>query len=203
MAFLPNTRTRGIEPLLQLKPRGASVIVAPMYDADKVKGIIIPDSAKNPWTQQGFVVAAGPRSVFRYPDHVFYQPYLEGASDFFWVGDFEYLAVQDARIVGQVLPDGDRWRIVPRRNQVVIRPDFDSAYEVRAAGGLILLDPSVHGRMPAPRFGRVLWTGPDVGEVKLGDYVAIPPKGGIEIGFIDENLYVINQYDILAVMEKA
>lgn len=191
-----------VKPLVGVRPMADSVIVYPLYDADRVglgERIIIPDSAKNPESQQGYVVAIGRNleSLIALLDHVVYEPY--SANDAYGairVNGQTYLRVWYHNLVGKVR---DR-ELEPLPGWVVVQPEWDNLGPRQRAGGVIAIDPTVWNVAVPPRFGRVLEVGAYVSTVKAGDRVILPPEGGHEIGWIDHVIYTIPEQDLLATL---
>lgn len=190
----PILGTKEILPLADVRLIKDHVLVAPLYEADSVKGIVIPDSAKNPQSQQGYVVASGPQSEFTYPDRVVYRPFL---ADTVPLGDFEYLNVPNVHIVCKIQNDV----LVPRKGHILVEPDWDTSWE-RKRGTLYLVDPGIEGPNVPPREGVVTGTGSGCREVMIGDRVLIPQKGGTVVAFKDHNVYLIPEALIEGLVER-
>lgn len=189
-----------VRPLSNVRLIKRTVIVYPLYDADVVgvgERIIIPDSAKNPESQQGIVVAHHDEFEFQLMDTVVYHPY--SANDAYGAFVHEgtrYLRIWDHNIVGKV----DGRSFMPRSGHVVIEPEWDNLGERSRPGGIIAIDPTIYQAAEPPRFGVVVRLGADCHVLHVGDRVIIPPEGGEEIGWIDHVVYAIPERDILATL---
>lgn len=173
----------------------------PLYDADAVglgERIIIPDSAKNPESQQGYVVAVGSAiDHIALLDHVVYEPYsANDGHGAIRIDGQTYLRVWYHSLVGKV-----RGRsIQPLPGWVVVQPEWDNLGERRIGGGIIAIDPTVWSPAEPPRFGRVIEVGDYVTSVQSGQRVILPPYGGHEIGWIDRVIYTIPENLLLATL---
>lgn len=178
-----------------------TVIIEPLYDADSVWGIVLPDVAKNTESCHGYVVAAGRKSGFNYPNLVFFRHYKGKIIEKVWIEEREYLVLDRKHIVAKVAEDGS---LQPNEEVVLIRPDFGSRYESRSPSGLILLDPQIFGGHIAKPIwqGTVIATGKRTRELLLDDRVVIPTDKGTEIVWRESNLYLIEEADILARIEQ-
>src|SRR2546423_6965113 len=102
---------------------GRNVIVDPLYDPDRVEtglspgapALILPDSAKNPMSQQGIVISSGNPDVEE-GDHVLYHPFIGTPIR---RNGYEYLRVEYRHLVGFLDESGDLW---PLPGDVVVRP---------------------------------------------------------------------------------
>lgn len=191
---------RGADVPLPLAALGDWCLVNPLYDSDKLGSIYIPNSAKNPQSQQGIVAASGRRSEFRPKDHILYEPYN---AEPFWYNDHEYLAVPDRIIVGSVKDNV----VQPRPDSVIIRPDFGPSGPRTTAGSTIITLSRVFEN-PQVQTGQVVRIGSTVHDLHLpiqpGTTVVIPPLRGHEIGLDSPDLkgvfYFLRAKDILAVI---
>lgn len=194
---------REIVPLTKIRPSKNKVIVVPMYDAPTVRGLLeLPDSAQNPDAQQGIVVSDG-SDRWAYPDHILFKTYLGHVNRPFRFEDSEYLSVPDHNIVAKVVDNC----LVPRAGIVVVEPDWTEFDQPAYPGGIILLPPQTarEESFTPPHFGTVLSVGNGCRELVTGDRVILPrpdsERGQYEIGFIDRNLYLIPETEILALTE--
>lgn len=184
-------KTRAILPLIGARAARGSVIVDPIYDADYFRIFYLPDSVRNPQSQAGYVVAAAPEMEYQYPDLVLFHPFLANKVV---VDGREFLAVSDSNIVASVV---DR-ELVPRYGTALVAPDW-SEFDAKSPMGLLHLPPqTARNEIVPPTYGTVLKVGTGTIEVAEGDRVVIPKIGGVEIGWIDRNLYLIPQGLILA-----
>ena len=196
----PMTKTKTIAPI-GLRPLGSMLVVYPLWDADKVgigERIWIPDDAKNPSSQQGYVVAKGPDSGFELMDLIVYHPNSATDNDgtITFRGE-QYLRIWDHHVVGKI----HERDFLPRSGYVVIEPEWDNLGETIRPSGIVLIDPTVHNAAEPPRFGKVTRCGDSCGVLSIGDSIVIPPIGGLEIGWIDRVIYAIPERDILARLE--
>lgn len=188
--------TKQVSPL-PIKPLHRMVIVYPLFDADRVgvgERIWIPDVAKNPESQQGYVVAKGPESEFDLLDLVVYHPF--SANEALGAIRFEgetYYRIWDHDILGKVV---DR-SLIPRAGDVLVLPGWDNVGERTSPSGIIAIDRTVYSAPEPPRFGTVLACGPGCTEVVVGDQIVIPEVGGEEIGWIDRVIYRIPERELL------
>lgn len=159
--------------------------------------IWIPDAAKNPESQQGYVVAKGPESEFELLDLVVYHPFSadEALGAIRYAGE-TYYRLWDHDILGKVV---DR-SLEPRAGDVLVQPRWDNLGERTSPSGIITIDPTVYGDAEPPRFGTVLACGPGCIEVAVGDQIVIPESGGDEIGWIDHVIYRIPERELLAIL---
>lgn len=179
---------------------GTDVIVAPLYDPDTVEtglspgcpGLYMPGSAKNPMSQQGIVVAAGPdQEVIQAGDHILYHPFVQ--SPMIWSGK-EYLRIRAHTIVGILNKEGE---LLPLPWDVVIKPDFAPAGRPVKVGALWI--PRQVFEIEVPATGIVVRCGHRVTLVSEGQRVVYPMDAGNEIG-LREVWYTINEKDLLAVV---
>ncbi len=161
--------------MLSLAPLGNRVIVDPYYDAERVYGLIIPDSAKNPMSQQGKVVAVGDKQKdIVVGDHVLYHPYVGTP---FRADGHEYLSVEYREIAGYLAPDGE---VFPLPDDVMLIPEFAPSGVIKS--GLLWLPRQVFDT-EVPHIGRVVRVGERVTCVSVGQRVAFDFQyAGSEIG---------------------
>jgi co-chaperonin GroES (HSP10) len=153
----------------------------------------MPDSAKNPMSQQGIVLAVGPhQEVVCEGDHIIYHPFVQ--NPFRHLGR-EYLHVEMRHIVGRLNLAGE---LVPHPWDVVIRPEFQSAGRPVLRG--LLWVPEQVFDVNVPCTGTVITVGAVVESVRAGDRVLYPPEAGSEVG-LRKVWYVINHREILAVLK--
>lgn len=185
-----------------MKPLGTDVLVDPLYDPPTVEtglspgapGLLMPDSAKNPMSQQGIVVAVGPaQEVLEAGDHILYHPFIQ--YPFRWDGH-EYLRVEVRNIVGLL---NARGTLLPLPWDIVVKPDFAPAGRPTMVGRLWL--PKQVFDVEAPCTGRVERIGSRVSLVSVGQHVLYPPDAGNEIG-LKRVWYTIHEKDILATIES-
>jgi co-chaperonin GroES (HSP10) len=178
------------------------VIVDPLYDPERVEtglspgapALYMPDSGKNPMSQQGIVVATGNPDV-EIGDHVLYHPFIGTP---IWEGDHEYLRIEARHLVGYLSPSGELW---PLPMDVVVSPIFEQAGRpVLQSSGLWV--PKQLYTPDIPSTGIVVRVGTRAGaDVKPGQCVLFPPNRGAEVG-LRKVFYVIHGRDLLAVLEK-
>ena len=190
---------------MQLRPLRDIIIVDPYYDAEVVGSghdtekprIFLPDSAKNPMSQQGRVVAVGPRQrVLKPEDYILYHPFT--GLPFYWEGQ-EYLKIEYHFVVGWLKVENDQPHIYPLPGEVLIEPAFNPR---EAAHGIILIEAE------PPRKGRVVRVGDGVTSVQPGDRVVFPlsheghhllgQPAGSEIGLVNRVWYTIPERFIFA-----
>lgn len=189
---------RTVLPLEGVRLPKSRILVLPLYDAPTVGGLLeIPDSAQNPQSQQGFVVASGPLATFVYPDLVLFRSWSDHPPVPIRIGGIEFLSVANHNVVARAVGN----ELEPRVRHVAVRPDF-TEFDAPTPSGLLYLPPhSARDDVRAPFFGTIIALGAGCREVQLHQRVVIPPRGGYEIGFISENLYLIPETELLAVME--
>ena len=183
-----------VQPLTRYHPLSGTVIVRPLYDANRIGRIYLPDGSQGQQSQIGIVVASGPRSPFNYPASVIYQQWT--GSPFRFDG-IEYLAVEDRYIIGY--NTGTTFH--PRKHWVLVEPDWHSAqstHDILQKSGLFYPDSGVFTPPQPPFKGKVIGLGYDVVEVDLDDVVLFPSEGGIELAWIDRNLYLFHEEQLLA-----
>lgn len=177
---------------LPIKPLRDHVIVDPLYDSDKLGSIYLPQDAKNPQAQQGYVVASGPSAEFHPFVHILFEPYNAVP---FKYEDHEYLLVHDKTIIGSITD----LAIYPRSTSVIVQPEFPPAGPTRH--GSILLLNRVFENPPIPT-GLIVRTGSKVTQFRPGDRVVLPPISGHEVGLSLPDMsgvfYFLNEQDILA-----
>jgi len=93
-------------------------------------------------------------------------------------------------------------KIKPLGDKVVIRP---VSGEMKLASGIVLPDTAsekpMHGEVLAVGSGRVLDSGAKVPvEVKIGDKVLYSKFGGTDIKINDEDLIILSERDIQAIL---
>lgn len=169
-----------------LKVPGPWCLVLPLYEAERIGAIIIPDGYENPISQQGRIIVAGQTSIFRADDHVLLQPY-QGTT--FMYGEREYFRYLDTHIVARVV---DR-RIVPKPLDVLVRPNFRTNIEKNR---LVYKVQDLNWTNPQAS-GTIVTVGRECCEVAEGDTVLLPPFSGYEVGFIDTVYYLIPEADLL------
>lgn len=184
-----------------MHPIGTGIVVDPLYDPEKVEtglspgapGLFMPDSAKNPMSQQGVVVAVGPEQrTICVGDHVLYHPFIQHP---FKVNGHEYLHVKPRHIVGWLSPSGD---LLPLPWDVVVRPDFRLAGRPGREGHLWV--PKQVFDIDIPCTGIVKAIGEGVASVEVGQRVLFPPEVGAEVG-LKVVWYTLHERDILAIVE--
>jgi co-chaperonin GroES (HSP10) len=167
---------------------GPWCLILPLYEAEKIGHIVIPDGLENPIAQQGLIVRAGKTSIFRDGDRVLLQPY-QGTT--FTINGVEYFRYLDTHIIARVI---DRV-IKPKPLEVVILPEFRQTVD---KPGLIHIVQDLYFTDPQ-RYGRVVAVGRECNEVQLGDRVMLPDFGGYEVGWIDTVYYIIREEELLAI----
>lgn len=186
---------------MSLEAIRGNVIVDPLYDPSKVEtglspgapGLYMPDSAKNPMSQQGIVIAVGPKQkVIEVGQHILYHPFIQFP---FKVGGHEYLKVETRHIVGFLDSDG---RLCPLPWDIVVHPDFRSAGRP-VQSGLLWLPKQVFD-VDIPCTGTAVSVGSRVTSVRPGQRILFPPEGGNEIG-LRKVWYTIREGDVLAILE--
>lgn len=195
MRSLSHLTNTGLYLLIPLNNR---IVVKPHYDAEKVYGLYMPDSGKNPMSQQGEVVAVGPQqAAIHIGDQVIYHPFVATP---FRMNGTEYLYLTFEHLVGWLSPDG---HIFPLPNYVLVRPEFPRHTEQITKAGLYI--PDTWFERTVPVFGTVVRCGSGITEVKAGTRVVYPCHVGNEIGLdngtIRQVFYTIRADDLLAVVE--
>jgi len=172
--------------------------VDPLYDPEKVEtglslgapALFMPDSAKNPMSQQGIVVSVGPEQRdIEVGDHVLYHPFIGTVVEY---EEHEYLLLENRHIAGFLDPSGNLW---PLPDDAVVRPDFGPAGRPVLEGGLWV--PKQVFSIDIPCTGVILKRGTRVPFVEVGQRVLYPPSAGNEIG-LRRVLYTIRGSDLLA-----
>lgn len=174
------------------------ILVEPLYDPDTVEtglspgapGLFMPDTGKNPMSQQGIVVAVGPeqRDV-EVGDHVLYHPFIGIPIAH---GDEEFLLVEYRHLVGFLDSTGELW---PLPDDMVIRPEFPRA----GMEGMLWVPRGVF-YIDIPCTGVVVKRGERVSTISPGQRVLYPPAKGNEIG-LRQVVYTIRGSDLLATLE--
>lgn len=181
-----------------LKAMRGTILVEPMFDhgADihdlnsghQLYGLVLPDTASNPESQQGVVIDSR-IDEFVIGMHAIYMPYhgltikLKGR---------ELLCVPDRELVGWLVGR----QIMPRKGCLLIRPEFPTG---KTPSGLLYL-PEYSGLQTPVKIGEVIRQGAFT-TIEVGSRVIMPPDKGFEVG-ITENLYVLNEQYILAILES-
>ena len=170
-----------------MKPLGDSIIVHPHYDSEKLGSLYIPESASNPQSQQGEVLAVGPKQEdIEVGDEIIYQPY-QGTE----IEEDEQLLIQYCHVVGWIAPDGEAF---PLPDAVMILPDWDDY-----TGAMIR--PAETFRDNPRTSGTCIRRGEKVGTIEPGQYVFYPPGAGFEVGISTTVYYFIKERDILAICQ--
>lgn len=178
-----------------LKPTKNKILVDPLYDPDTVEtglspgapGLYMPDTGKNPMSQQGVVLAVGPEQKDVEPgDYVLYHPFIGIPIPH---GDEELLLVEYRHLVGFLSGTGELW---PLPDDVVIAPEFQRA----GLQGLLWVPRQVF-HIDVPCTGVVLKRGERVIGLEVGQRVLYPPGKGNEIG-LRKVFYTIKGADLLA-----
>lgn len=184
-----------------LAPTSNRILVDPLYDPETVEtglspgapGLYMPDSAKNPMSQQGTVVGVGPgQKDVEVGDHVLYHPYV---GEVIKHEGHEYLKLEYRHIVGFLDTEGTLW---PLPDYVVVRPDFKPAGRPVLEGGLWL--PKQVFSIDIPCTGVIVRRGTRVPTVEVGQRVLFPQKAGNEIG-LRVVWYTIRAEDLLAILD--
>lgn len=183
-----------------LVPTSNRILVEPLYDPDTVEtglspgapGLFMPDSAKNPMSQQGIVLAVGPEQQdVEEGDHVLYHPFIGTPIK---TSDPELLLLEPRHLVGFLAPDGVLW---PLPDYVVLRPDFRPAGRPIMEGHLWI--PKQVFSVDIPCTGVVVRRGARVSTVTPGQRVLFPTDKGNEIG-LRQVWYTIRSADLLAIV---
>jgi co-chaperonin GroES (HSP10) len=182
--------------LTNVQPVGDRVLVEPYYDADKVYSLIIPDSAKNPMSQQGKVMAVGPEQKdIQLLDHILYHPFVGEPVQ---TAKAEWLMVESRHVVAWLAPDGE---LFPLPDFVMLMPNFKPDGVVKQ--GLIYVPRQVFEVEP-PETGVVARVGERVSGVVPGMTVVYPLGAGNEIGLDTGKsravYYTIKADDLLAII---
>ena len=192
-----------------MQPTGDNIIVLPHYDSGKVGSIDIPDSATNPQSQQGEVLAVGPnQSTIEVGDHVMYEPY-KGTP--FTPEDVEYLLVPAETVIGWLAPDGEAF---PLPDAVMVIPDWEDHQVLTAEITELaaqqpnpqrfideltrMVDNSNYWQQNPRTVGRCVRRGDDVTTVLPNDRVFFHTGAGHEVGVQTTVYYFIKEKDILA-----
>lgn len=169
-----------------VQPLGKKILVNPMYDSDKIGSLYLPDTGKNPNPQVGSIVRVGPLADEAVVgDCVVFHPYHTHPIT---IGDHEYLFVDDLYWYGYAAPTKQGYKLFARRDHVVVQPlwEPEGAYQ---EGSVILVTRTF---ISSPqRYGIVINIGEGVTDWSVGDKVVLPPRGGYEIGFVDEPFYIL------------
>lgn len=183
-----------------MHPLGSDVIVRPLYDPDTVEtglspgapALYMPDSGKNPMSQQGIVHSVGPeQKVIWVGDHILYHPFVQHP---FQYDGREYLHVKARYIAGLLSKSGE---LIPLPWDVVIRPDFPEVGRPIQHGKLWL--PGTAHDDAVPCTGVVESIGERVESVRVGSRVLFPAEAGDEIG-LKKVYYTIPEREILAIL---
>jgi len=183
-----------------ITPIGDRVIVEPYYDADKVFSLWIPDSAKNPMSQQGKVLAVGPEQKDVEPgDMILYHPFVAEPIKTFLLDSKELLAISPCHIAGFLAPDGE---LFPLPDWVMLAPEFKPDGVVKQG---VLWVPRQVFEVEPPEIGMVVRVGERVTTVKPAQRVVFPLDKGNEIGLDTGKsravYYTIKADDLLAILE--
>lgn len=172
------------------------IVVEPHYDSDKLGSLYIPDSYQNPEPQQGKVIACGPSVDWSPGNLLVYHPFTAIPVP----GEKTQHYIRDRDVVCSI-EDGIP---MPKKGEVMIRPDWDSKYKANV-GGLIYIPVEVSDAQYEPvKFGTIELIHYDgliiYTDYRLsrGDYIIIPPQKGSEIGTKDGVFYFIPIDEILA-----
>lgn len=169
--------------LAMLKALGDRLVVEPYFDSDKIGRFYIPEAFKNPESQQGVVVSAGPLSPVRDGTYIFFHPFRSQP-----LGDTGLIGLHDKDVVAYLVDK----ELTPREEHVMVLPDWDSKHK---PSKLLILPDIAHEYVPV-MIGTIVRSSSKIFEV--GTVIAIPPGKGSEIGYIDTVYYFIHQDDILA-----
>lgn len=192
------------------RPHGSRILVDPLYDAEKVYSLYIPDSGKNPMSQLGEIVALGPANYLELElgQLIAYHPFkgepfkasLNGGKlhEYLWVDPLDVAAICTNE--GEVLP-------LP--TEVVVSPRFVGTKLLRK-GSLYLPQNDLFDTI-IPDRGVVVRIGKYVRTVKVGQTVIFRFNEGVEgcgneIG-IDTGkhrgvYYTLKEKDLLATVEE-
>ena len=184
-------------------------MVIPYYEAQKVYSLIIPESAKNPMSQQGLVVEVGPKQkVIKPGDYILYHPFSGVLLPWRTPNNEELLLFAPSSIAGWFI----RGEIYPLPGFVVIKPRFRDNGPSRR-GSVFTVGQVFH--VEPPDTGDVRRIGLEVETVRVGDIVVFPVYGengrqdkvgheiGIDNGFSRQVVYVIHESDLLARLVNA
>lgn len=183
-------------------------MVDPLYDAEKVYGLYLPDSGKNPMSQMGEIVAVGTDNYLELEvgQLIAYHPFrgiphrmrLNGKSH-------EYLWINPVDVAALLTREGE---VLPHPYQVVIKPEFVGG-DLLKEGSLYLPQNDLFSTI-IPNKGKVLRVGRHVTEVKVGDRVmyrfnesfeGCGNEIGIDTGKHRGVYYTLLEEDILATLE--
>jgi co-chaperonin GroES (HSP10) len=185
---------------LGIQALGDDILVDPLYDPDRASSglspgapaLYLPDSGRNPISQQGIVLDTGPRQWYlERGDHVLFHPFLGWP---FRENGYEYLRIEARTVVGWCDRGGG---LHPMPDSVVVLPHFKPAGRPVQKG--LLWVPSQVFYIDVPCTGRVVRVGELVTELKVGEYVLFPHDKGNEIG-LQQVYYTIREADILATL---
>lgn len=176
---------------------GDVIILDPIYDADKIGSIYIPDSYKNPEAQQGIVVTAGPEAKdagIEEGQHLLFHPYR--AHTFRHSGsDRVHIRIRDAVAI---IIAGDTY---PLPDQVMVLPEWETKYGQKS--DLIYLPPTALDSNEPVKVGVIVRVGSKVERVQLNDRIIMQPGAGSEAGIIDRVYYFLKEEHILAILNNA
>lgn len=179
-----------------MRTLGTHIFVEPIGDSEKYPGssLYIPASWANPEIQQGIVVASGPDTEVQPGQHLLFHPFRASRIR---VDGRELFHVHQVDCACTVDGDG---QLVPFSREVVVDPDF--AGRVRDASVGIIIPASGQSDLGPVLRGTILRVGREVHLVSPGDYIVMEPRVGHEVGYIDQNYYILPEDSILARVEN-
>ncbi len=173
---------------------GDQILVDPYYDPDKIGSLYIPDSAKNSESNQGRVIASGPRSGISPNDYILYHPFRGEPVSISGMGRL-VLRRKDivARAVGNVL--------YPIDDHVMVQPDWETKY--KQPSGLVYLPQTALEQHQPCLVGTIIKIGVDAladadVQYQPGSKVLMQPTKGNEVAWIDTVYYFLRPSHILA-----
>jgi co-chaperonin GroES (HSP10) len=170
-----------------MRPILDRIIVEPYYDSNMIGSLYLPDPFKDPEPQQGTVVSVGPdvRNI-KPGDYILFHPYRSEP-----LRRTGLISIRGRDVVACV--EGENFR--PVHGELVIRPDWGSKY-------------SYSGLIYVPKHHLEDYQSVPLGWVHLssdpafpaGTKVVIPPGAGSQVVWVDTIYYLIQPYDIPAII---
>lgn len=191
-----------------IEPTRSRILVDPLYDAEKVYGLYMPDSGKNPMSQMGEIIALGPENYLELEvgQFIAYHPFRGIPVHLGANGKVhEYLWINPVDVAAILTKEGE---VFPLPYQVVVAPEFVGG-DLLKHGSLLLPQNDLFNTI-IPNLGKVLRVGRHITEVKVGQRVMFRfnetfegcgNEIGIDTGKHRGVYYTLLEEDLLATVE--
>jgi len=177
---------------MTLTPMRDRVIVEPLYEANMVKGLYIPDAYQDRMPTMGIVWFTSVPWLKR-TDMIAFQPHQfepiehEGKA---------LIVVKVDHIAGRLVKNPTEVEFYPKPEHLMVLPDWDSKY--KQPSSIIWSPPTQLERNQPCQYGTICRIG-DGCTLKVGDKVVLPNKG-LELALVDTVYYILKESDILALV---